>query len=99
MRHRLAIKPTTNRFLIRPSRFLRHAPQGILWLTYFCNLTQQPGELFTDFLTHVNDAVVWRVDLGPTREILVKQLVWEWLNASTHNTLSAVHNEDIHQRS
>ena len=31
---------------------------------YFYNLIQQPGEIFTDILTSVNEAVEQRVDLG-----------------------------------
>lgn len=38
---------------------------------YFRNLFQQPEELLTDFLACVSEAVEWRVDPGPTREMLV----------------------------
>lgn len=45
------------------SKALKACP---LWepSAYFYNLIQQPGEIFTDFLTSVNEAVEQRVDLG-----------------------------------
>lgn len=49
---------------------------------YFCNLIQQPRELFTDLLAQVNEAVEKWVDPDPTRKMLIKQLTWEGLNAS-----------------
>ncbi|KAL6087972.1 hypothetical protein STEG23_022832, partial [Scotinomys teguina] len=48
-----------------------------------------PRELFTDFLAHVNETVERRVNSGPTRDILIKQLTWEELSAQMQN-------EDIH---
>lgn len=41
---------------------------------YFNNLIQQAGEVFTNFLAHVNDAVKHRVNAGPTGDMLIKQL-------------------------
>lgn len=41
---------------------------------YFCNFVQQSGELFTNFLTRVTEAVEHWVDPGPTWEVLNKQL-------------------------
>lgn len=41
----------------------------------FHNLIQQPGQLFTDFLAHVNEAVEWKVDTDRTREMSIKKLV------------------------
>lgn len=55
---------------------------------YFCNLVQQSGESFTDFLARVTMSVEQRIHLGPTREMLIKQLTWEGLNAPTHNVVT-----------
>lgn len=56
---------------------------------YFCNLIQQSRKLFTDFLTHVNEAGEQEVVLGPIREMFVKQLFWDRLNPATHNALQS----------
>lgn len=58
---------------------------------------QQPREFYMDFLPQVNEAGEWRGDSGPTREMWIKQLIWEGLNAPTWNVVAAVHNEDIHK--
>lgn len=58
---------------------------------------QQPREFCMDFLAQVNEAVEWRGDAGPTREMWIKQLTWEGLSAPTWNAVAAVHNEDIHK--
>lgn len=58
---------------------------------FFHNLIQQSWELFTDFLACVNEAVEQKVDKGPTREMLIKQLVWEVLNAPTRRAIRVVH--------
>lgn len=41
----------------------------------FHNLIQQPGQLFTDFVAHVNKAVDWKVHTDRTREMSIKKLV------------------------
>ncbi|XP_026644876.1 polyhomeotic-like protein 1 [Microtus ochrogaster] len=64
---------------------------------YFHNLIQQPGQRFTNFFVHLNKAGEWRVGPGPTREMLIKQLVWEVLNTPTCSVVITVCNEDIHK--
>lgn len=76
LRHRLAIKPTTNRFWRWTSRLVRQVPLRDP-STYFCNFSQQLGELFTYFLASVSEAVEQRINLGHTSKMLIKQLVWE----------------------
>lgn len=38
------------------------------------------------------------VDLDPTREMLIKQLIQEGLNASTHYVVAVAQNEDLHKQ-
>lgn len=57
---------------------------------YFYNLIQQSRVLFTDFLTKVKEAVEQRVDPGPKREMLIKQLIWEGLNLPTNNSVAVI---------
>lgn len=63
----------------------------------FCNLFKQLGEIFTDLLTHVTEAVEQRVYLSPTKERLIKQLVWKGLNVPTCNAVAVVCNENIYK--
>lgn len=50
-----------------------------------------------DFLPYVTEAVERQVDGGPTRDMLIKQLAWEGLIASTHNFVAALKNDDINK--
>lgn len=54
-------------------------------------------EHFTDFLAHVNEMEEQKVDPGPTKEMLIKQLVWERINVLNHNVVTLVHNKNIHK--
>ena len=64
---------------------------------YHLNLVQQSAESFMDFLSYVTEAVERQVDGGPTRDMLIKQLAWEGLIASTHNFVAALKNDDINK--
>ena len=55
-------------------------------------------KLFPDFLTPVNEAVEQRVDLGPIREMLVKQLFWDRHNPATDNAVAEVCNKNRYKR-
>lgn len=44
-----------------------------------------------------NKTVEWRVYPVTTREILIKQLVWERHIAPNHKMVTAICNEDIHK--
>ena len=96
IRHRLAIKPITNRFLTWPSTILRYTPLGTLQLTFIILFNSQ-GNFLLIFFVHLNKAGEWRVGPGPTREMLIKQLVWEMLNTPTCSVVIMVCNEDIHK--
>ena len=52
---------------------------------------------FPNLLTCVYEALELRVDPGCSREMLIKQLVWEGLNAHISNVVTVVYNEDILQ--
>lgn len=54
----------------------------------FCNVVQQSGESFTDFLSRVTMAVEQRVHPWPTKEMLIKQLTWEGLSVATRNVVT-----------
>ena len=62
-----------------------------------CTLVQQSGESFMVFLFRVTEAVERPVDAGPSRDMLIKQLAWEGLNAPTHNAVAAIGNDDNHK--
>lgn len=43
---------------------------------YSHNLAHKSGELFTNFLSYLTEAVERLVDAGPTRDMLIKQVAW-----------------------
>lgn len=66
--------------------------------SFFGNLIQHPGKFFfPNFLTCVNEALELRIDPGCSSEMIIKQLVWEGLNAHISNVVRVVYNEDILQ--
>lgn len=64
---------------------------------YFCNLAQQSGESFPDFLSCTTEAVERPVDAGPARDMFIKQLAWEGLNTPTSNAVGVIRNDDTHK--
>lgn len=70
-----------------------YAPHGTLQLAFTILFNSQGNFLL--IFPHVNEAVERRVDLDSTKEMLMKQLVWEGLDAPTCDVVAVIHSEDI----